>query len=213
MFGLLLSPAGGCAWHGIGLFISSSSSIRWENEFKFFDLLKKSMENISTISTLQEGISVQNMPNLDNWLLQNAMMTSTMEELGLSANVDPAETAMLDVISIDDLLNTAEVITQKETADIDRLNSFFAPTKDSLRSALLAWAAKGFPPVEKIASLLLDPPDICSDGQQRTLPYYIEYILNDTITNKLNGLNAKTQGMNFTISWVDRSISLYVTRT
>jgi len=171
------------------------------------------MENISTTSTTIEEITTQNSTNLENWILQNSLMTSSIQEIGLSENVDPAITAQLDIISINDLLNTAEIIIQKESADVSRLQSFFAPTMDSLRAVLLTWAAKGFPPVQKIATLILDPPDICSDGQQRTLPYYIEYILKATITEKLDGLNAKTQGMNFTISWVDKSISLFVTRT
>jgi len=41
MFWLFWSPAGGCAGHGIGLFIFGGYSNGWENEFNFFDLLLK----------------------------------------------------------------------------------------------------------------------------------------------------------------------------
>jgi hypothetical protein len=169
------------------------------------------MDELSTIQTNVDN-TVIDPEYLATLNLAQLTLTSTLTELGLSTNVNISETQALDIISIDELLNSQAVILQKESADIDRLNSFFAPTMDSLRASLLDWATKGFPPVEKIATLTLDPPDMCSDGQVRTLPYYIEYILKDSITNKLNALNAKTQGMSFTFSWVNKSISLYVTR-
>ena len=167
---------------------------------------------LSTTQTQIENNEVINQAYFDNYKY-GWLNNLDIQNLGLSTNVDMEETNKLDVISINDLLNEKTIILQKEEADVNRLNAFFAPTMDSLRAALLIWASKGFPPVEKLATLNLDPAPICSDGQIRTLPYYIEYILKDSITNKLNGLNAKTQGMSFTFSWVDTSISLYVTRT
>jgi hypothetical protein len=166
------------------------------------------------VSTVQvdSGTNGEINQELLNGLILSQMTTQDYENLGLNVTQDPGATQNLDVISIADLLNEQSIILQKEEADVNRLNAFFAPTMDSLRAALLAWATKNFPPVEKIGTLVLDPPDLCSDGEKRTLPYYIEYILKDSITNKLNGLNAKTQGMSFTFSWVEKSISLYVTR-
>jgi hypothetical protein len=172
--------------------------------------------SISTISSFTSTIEENTVINeeLTNfWKLQNLLFTSSIQELGLSTNMDLSANANLDKITIDELLSSQTVILQKEADDIGRLNTFFAPTMDSLRATLLAWASKGFPSLEKVGTLTLDPPDICSDGQTRTLPFYIEYILQDTIASKLDGINAKTQGMTFTYSWVDKSITLHVSRT
>jgi hypothetical protein len=171
-----------------------------------------SFTSTSQILDISSNI-VLNSDILEAWKLQNLLFTSSMEELGLSANMDLSANANLDIISIDELLNSQSVILQKESDDTARLNTFFSPTMDSLRATLLAWASKGFPSLEKIGTLLLDPPDICSDGQTRSLPFYIEYVLQTTIASKLDGINAKTQGMTFTYSWVDKSITLHVSRT
>lgn len=152
-------------------------------------------------------------PQTTAWLQQILLATSTATEIGLSTNTstyvpDPNE----GKITIDQLLNDQAVILQKENDDRDRLNIFFSPTLDSLKPTLLAWAKKGFPSVEKVSQVILDPPRICSDGQIRTIPYYVEYILNDTLVNCLNKVNAITVGMTFTYSWIDSTVCLHVSR-
>lgn len=148
----------------------------------------------------------------NSWLLQNVLGTSTITELGFSENMNMELNAKLGKITIDDLINDQSIIIQKEKDDLDRLNIFFSPSLNLLKPALLAWAKKGFPPIEKISEITLNPPNICSDGNVRTFPFYVEYILNDTIANYLNKVNAITVGMTFTYSWVDSTIRLHVTR-
>lgn len=148
----------------------------------------------------------------DAILLQNLLMTSTIQQVGLSTNIDQAAAAALNIISIDDLINDQSIILQKEQEDRNRLNAFFTPTMDSLRASLLAWASNGFPGIAIISTVRLEPPDVCSDGQRRTLPYYIEYLLNDTIGNKLESVNQMTVGMSFTYSWAGTTVNLHVTR-
>ena len=172
---------------------------------------------ISTISSFTSTIQdtsniVIDSDFLEVWKLQALLFTSSIEQVGLSTNMDLSANALLNLITIDELLNSQTVILQKETNDRGVLDTFFSPTMDSLRAKLLAWASKGFPSLEKVGTALLDPPEICSDGQTRTLPYYIEYILQATIASKLDGINQKTQGMIFTYSWVDKSITLHVSR-
>lgn len=117
-----------------------------------------------------------------------------------------------DIISITDLLNDHEVAVNMEAADLQIITDFFNPTMESLRSYLLDWARKGFPMGGDLLKRTLNPPRLCSDGQQRTLPFYIEYVTGKTLPSLLAQLNAKTTGMTFLYSWDGNTITLRVNK-
>lgn len=117
-----------------------------------------------------------------------------------------------DIISLDDLMNDQEVAKKMEDDDNTLLNEFFNPTMDSLKSQLLAWARQGFPMGGIVKEITLNPPGICSDGQVRTLPFYIEFVTGTTISALLGSLNSKTTGMQFIYSWDSTKLTLRVNK-
>ena len=117
-----------------------------------------------------------------------------------------------DVISLDDLLSDQLVAKKMEDDDKTALLNFFNPTMDSLKSQLLAWARQGFPMGGVINEITLNPPGICSDGQVRTLPFYVEFVTETSIVALLGNLNAKTTGMQFLYSWDGNKMTLRVNK-
>ncbi len=117
------------------------------------------------------------------------------------------------LFSIDDLLNSQEVIEQQENEDRLKVQSFINPSYEQLKPIFLQWAKQGFPSVYPINTLKLNAPSICSDGQSRTFPVYIEYLLDKTIETWLQDLSSKSNGMLFTFSHSGgNTITLHVSR-
>ena len=104
------------------------------------------------------------------------------------------------LFSIDELLNSQEVLHQKENEDRMKLQGFISPSYESLKPLLLNWAKLGFPSVYPIQTLKLNAPSLNSDGQTRTFPVYIEYLLNRTMESWLQELTSKSNGILFTFS-------------
>jgi len=117
-------------------------------------------------------------------------------------------------LSINDLLNSYEATVVKETADRSAVASFTAPSVESLKPALYKWAAAGFPAGYKINTITIAPPTLCSDGVNRKLTFYFEWLLGKPIADWLQALDDVTDGMIFTFSHDGTNkITLHVTRT
>jgi hypothetical protein len=117
-------------------------------------------------------------------------------------------------LSINDLLNSYEATVVKETADRSAVASFTAPSVESLKPALYKWAAAGFPAGYTINTITIAPPTLCSDGVNRKLTFYFEWLLGKPIADWLQALDDVTDGMIFTFSHDGTNkITLHVTRT
>jgi hypothetical protein len=82
-----------------------------------------------------------------------------------------------------------------------------------LKPALYKWAAAGFPGGHTINTISIVPPTLCSDGVNRKLTYYFEWLLGKPIADWLQALDDVTDGMIFTFSHDGvGTISLHVSR-
>lgn len=131
----------------------------------------------------------------------------------MSQNPPVADVQPAFLFSIDDLINNQEYIQQQESEDRIKLQSFISPSYNQLKPILLQWAKQGFPNVYTVNTLKLNAPSICSDGQSRTFPVYIEYLLNQTMESWLVDLSTKSNGITFTFSHNGgNTINLHVSR-
>lgn len=115
--------------------------------------------------------------------------------------------------SIEELINSQEVISTRENKDRAIAVSFANKSIDSIKSTLYKWASLGFPGIYNVSTLTLTPPSICADGIVRSLVDYYTYLINMTIAEWLASMDAKTSGMHFTFSHDGKShIHLHITR-
>lgn len=124
--------------------------------------------------------------------------TSFISILSMNPPVAAVEPQFL--FSIDDLLNSQEIIVKKEDEDRQNLQGFISPSYEQLKPFLLNWAKMGFPSVYPIQTLKLNAPSPNSDGQTRNFPVYMEYLLGCSMESWLQELTAKSNGIYFTFS-------------
>ncbi len=137
-----------------------------------------------------------------------------IETLISTTNVTSNITDTSDVpFSIDDLINSQEVIIAKENEDRIVCLNFAQMSIDSIKTNLYSWASVGFPPAYLVSSLSVTPPAVCSDGVTRNLVEYYEWLISMTITEWLDSMNAKVSGMYFTFSHNGNStINLHINK-
>ena len=214
--------------------VSHCSLFVWLSGFKFFagDSSKMSQEvetlistfvsdmadgtlgpdYLSTLSTIITDISgTQEMFSTLVGDLSGNTVTSTFTSTLIA---DLSGAPIKSPLSINDLLNSYEATVVKEAADRSAVSAFTAPSVEGLKPALYRWAAAGFPGGYAINTLSLSPPTLCTDGVNRALIYYFEYLLGKPIATWLQDLDDITDGMIFTFSHDGSSvITLHVTRT
>lgn len=115
-------------------------------------------------------------------------------------------------ITIDDILNSVEVITKKEADDKALLESIGAMSVDTLKEKLLQWAKLGFPNVYEIQKIIITPPTKCSDGVTRNLSDYIEYCSGKPIQDHVAGLQSKVSGMTISFANMNTYIAIVVSK-
>jgi len=166
---------------------------------------------LSTLSTIITDISgTQEMFSTLVGDLSGNIVTSTFTST-LIADLSGAPIKV--PLSINDLLNSYEVTMVKETADRSAVAAFTTPSVEGLKPALYKWAAGGFIGGYPLSTLSLSPPALCSDGVNRTLTYYFEYLLGKPIATWLQELDDITDGMIFSFSHDGSSlITLHVSR-
>lgn len=168
---------------------------------------------ISTISTV--------IADLSGSILQPEYLSTLSTSISDLSGTSLISTLVADLsgapinipLSINDLLNSYEATMVKEAADRSAVASFTTPSVEGLKPALYKWAAAGFPGGHTINTLSIAPPAVCSDGVNRTLTYYFEYLLGKPIADWLQALDDVTDGMIFTFSHNGvGTISLHVSR-
>jgi hypothetical protein len=123
----------------------------------------------------------------------------------------PEPTGPTYLISIDELLSEQAVIQQREAKDKSELAKIENPPDiNKLRQTLIQWAAQGFPYAFPLFSITLNPPLFCSDGVQRSLYPYIEYVYGHPIATLMNTLETKLQGIKLLNSYSGTTITIHV---
>ena len=115
-------------------------------------------------------------------------------------------------ITIDDLLNTVDMIRQKEAQDKLVLESIWSIPRDTLKTKLLNWATAGFPNVYEIHRLSITPPNQCSDGVTRNLEDYILFCSGKTIFEHVAMLSARVTGMDISFANMGSYIGIVVSK-
>lgn len=168
---------------------------------------------ISTISTV--------IADLSGSILQPEYLSTLSTSISDLSGTSLVSTILADLsgapikipLSINDLLNSYEATLVKEATDRSAVATFTAPSVEGLKPALYKWAAAGFPGGHTINTLSIAPPVVCSDGVNRKLTYYFEWLLGKPIADWLQALDDVTDGMIFTFSHDGAgTISLHVTR-
>lgn len=88
----------------------------------------------------------------------------------------PPSEPVFEVIRMDDILATAEVIRKKEEADANTLTQIASPDMADLRSRVISWGMGGFQGNCILLQFQINPPPMCSDGVGRSLAEYIAFL-------------------------------------
>jgi hypothetical protein len=115
-------------------------------------------------------------------------------------------------ITINDLLNSVEVLTKKEADDKLLLESISNFSLTQLREKLVLWALAGFPNVYEIHRIVIAPPQTCSDGVTRTLADYIVFCSGKTISEHVGILQEKVTDIIVSFANMNTYISIVVSK-
>ncbi len=118
------------------------------------------------------------------------------------------------IVSIDELLQSAEATIFNETTDRNSLSELFVMNEVQLREKLRIWATQGFCANHILFEIQLHKLDICSDGQTRDLLRYVKYLRPDCdIVQTLGALQSRLPGMTLSYSYTDDfKLRIHVTR-
>lgn len=135
---------------------------------------------------------------------------TTVEETSFPGNTGPPPPPAL--ISIDDLLNSMEVVRQKEADDKTVLESIGNISQEALKTKLIAWAVAGFPNAYGIHAITILPPTTCSDGVSRDLTDYISFCSGKTIQEHVDILQQKVSNISVSFANMGSYISIVVSK-
>lgn len=116
------------------------------------------------------------------------------------------------VISLDDIMASVEVVTQKEQSDKVILDSVGSIPYDTLKSKLLVWATSGFQNVYEIYKLEITTPSVCSDGISRNLSDYIQFCSGKSMQEHVATLQERVQGILITFANMGSYIAVVVSK-
>ena len=151
-----------------------------------------------TIPTILESVAeptISTIVTSDLSISTLVVSISTSSELSTTVEIPAAIP-----FSIEDLINSCDVVLAKETTDRTSVLNFVNMSIDSIKPKLYIWASIGFPSSYMVSTFELTAPATCSDGVRRTHLEYFEYLMNGKMNDWLNSMNAKTSGMYFTFS-------------
>jgi hypothetical protein len=128
-----------------------------------------------------------------------------------SASTGPVESPY--IATLDELLSSYESTVAQETIDKSALSVLINPSREAFRSQLFQWAAAGFPSGYIIQSILINPPNICSDGVTRNVGKYVEYCIGTDLGSVIQSMSALMTGINPSWSTLGNTVRIHVTRT
>jgi hypothetical protein len=129
--------------------------------------------------------------------------------------ISPVSNTPISIITINDILNTLNVIVSNETADKQHIQSLIDIDEVDLRKRLVDWGIAGFPVGHVIYSLQFTRLENCSDGVVRNdLLDYIQFLFPETsIAIILGNIESKLPGMTLSYSYTnDLILRIHVSR-
>jgi hypothetical protein len=117
------------------------------------------------------------------------------------------------IATLDELLLSYESTVAQETLDKSALSVLINPSRESFRPQLFQWAAAGFPNGYIIQTILINPPNICSDGITRNIGKYVEYCIGTNLGAVIQSMATLMTGINPSWSTLGNTIRIHVTRS
>lgn len=118
------------------------------------------------------------------------------------------------IMTIEELEQSQSALRSKELQDKNTFLSFVNPDADDLRSRLLQWTLSGFTNSYVLYSILIEVPQVCSDGVSgRNFYEYKQFLTNTDLTTEISLLQEKLSGMTLSTSLVGNTLSLHVSKT
>lgn len=115
-----------------------------------------------------------------------------------------------DVLSLDDIMSTQEILLTKEATDKVALDQIGSQHSSALKPKLVEWVGRGKPNAYPIMMLEVQPPTQCSDGVSRSLPEYILFCSGKTIEEHVGLLQTKLVGIQVSFANINGKIAIVV---
>lgn len=116
------------------------------------------------------------------------------------------------IISLADILNSAQVVLQKEANDKILLESIGTASLSDITSKLIVWATSGFPNAYPLFDIAIAPPAVCSDGVSRNLSDYIQFCSGKTINQHVQLLQDRMSDIIVSFANMGTSIAIVVSK-
>ena len=122
------------------------------------------------------------------------------------------ETPTPQIISLDDISNSIEVLKAKEQDYKYALQLIANLSYDTIRRNLIQWALQGYRNCFVIYEVPISVPDLCSDGVQRNLENYITFCSGNTIHELISMLQARMKDIKVNFAYSGYSILVNVSK-
>ena len=149
--------------------------------------------------------------SLEDTSIQTNTEITSLEDTSIQTNTE--EPTVTSVIRLDDLQNEYNVLVQRETTFGNFLTTnILGLDINTLKRILISWAAVGYPDMYRILPIYVDLPDKCSDGVVRDVYEYIEFCANISLTDILNSIQQKLDGIKVNYITEGRTITIIVSK-
>jgi hypothetical protein len=136
--------------------------------------------------------------------------------MDVSSNLFPLSDVSLPTepatISLADILNSAQVVTQKEASDKALLESIGTASLNEITNKLIVWATTGFPNAYPLFNISITPPAVCSDGVTRDLTAYIQFCSGKTINEHVQVLQDRMTDIIVSFANMGNAIAIVVSK-
>ena len=116
------------------------------------------------------------------------------------------------IMTLEQLQQYHDTITQSETSDKTALSAITAPLSSGIQQNLIQWASAGFSPDYGVLSVSLIHPSTCSDGQSRNMMQYIEFLTGSNIMDLTTSFQTNFLDMYFSYSIFGKTITLHASK-
>lgn len=135
-------------------------------------------------------------------------ITGATDSSGTPMYMAPISEPLPDILTLDDIMSSHDLVLQKEAADKSVLETIGTQSALSLKPKLIEWVAKGKPPAYPIMDFSVSPPSQCSDGVVRDLTEYIQYCSGKSIHEHVGLLQAKLVGITISFANIGGRITI-----
>lgn len=127
--------------------------------------------------------------------------------------VPTGPTGPTNIISLQDILSTVEVVQRQEAEDKAKLEGIGTISFETLKASLIQWANAGFPNAYEIHRVYIIPPSVCSDGVVRNLADYIVFCSGKTIHGHVDVLHQRTPDIEVSFANMGGYIGIVVSKS